>query len=113
MGMGDHTTNEQPEPADGFDRRRFLTKAAVGGAIAVPVVTSFSMTGVNAAFAQQTNVSGKKEMPAEVSPNSTQASTTSTTAPSTTTTTETPNQTPSTTSTTLSPNQLIPVDDER
>ena len=34
-----------------FDRRSFFKRVAVTSAFAVPVVTSFSMSGVNSAFA--------------------------------------------------------------
>jgi hypothetical protein len=34
-----------------FDRRSFVKRVAVGTAFAVPVVSSFSMSGVNTAFA--------------------------------------------------------------
>lgn len=117
--------NVQDQPTDaGFDRRRFLKRVAVGGAVAVPVVSSFSMSGVNAAFAQQTNVSGKRPassgggqttttsdggvsgdttVPAE--PTTTTTTTSPNQPPSTTTTTTSPNQPPSTTTTTTSPNQ--------
>jgi hypothetical protein len=37
----------------GFDRRTFVKRVAIGTAFAVPVVTSFSMTGVNSAFAAE------------------------------------------------------------
>ncbi|CAN5441630.1 hypothetical protein BH10ACT1_BH10ACT1_33960 [soil metagenome] len=110
-----------------FDRRRFLKRVAIGSAVAVPVVSSFSMSGVNAAFAQQTNVSGKKPASSGtdttpttddggVSGESTipgETSTTTTTTapnqpPSTTTSTTSPNQPPSTTTSTTSPNQPVP-----
>jgi len=63
-------------------RRRFIGRLMVGSVIASPVVSSFSMRGVNAVFAQDTNVSGA------VSPTSvTAGDTTTTTAANTTTTT--------------------------
>lgn len=34
----------------GADRRRFLKRLAVGTAVAAPIVSSFSMTGMNAAY---------------------------------------------------------------
>lgn len=58
----------------GIDRRRFVKRLVVGSAFAAPVVSSFSMSGVNAVFAQDTNVSGGPE----VSPSSTEATTTTT-----------------------------------
>ena len=95
--------------AEGFDRRRFLKRVAIGSAVAVPVVSSFSMSGVNAAFAQQTNVSGKK--PASSGGSGTTPTTDDggvageTTLPNeTTTTTAAPNQPPSTTTSTTAPN---------
>ncbi len=42
----DGAGNDRP----GFDRRSFVKRVAVGTAFAVPVITSFSMTGVNSAF---------------------------------------------------------------
>jgi hypothetical protein len=43
----DDTAGRRP----GFDRRTFVKRVAIGTAFAVPVVTSFSMSGVNSAFA--------------------------------------------------------------
>jgi len=43
--------NDTPGSRPGFDRRTFVKRVAIGTAFAVPVVTSFSMTGVNSAFA--------------------------------------------------------------
>ncbi|MGH9028900.1 MAG: hypothetical protein ACRDV4_04720 [Acidimicrobiales bacterium] len=48
---------DEPEAADevaehvGFDRRAFVKRVVIGSAFAVPVITSFSMSGVNSAFA--------------------------------------------------------------
>jgi hypothetical protein len=42
----------------GHDRRQFMKRLAVGSAFAVPVVSSFSMSGVNTVFAQSAEVSG-------------------------------------------------------
>lgn len=85
-------------------RRTFLKKLAVGSAFAAPVVSSFTMTGIRAAYAQTPSVSGGPQ----VGGGNQTSSTTSTTQPnqpiSTTTTTQ-PNQTESTTTTTQ-PNQL-------
>lgn len=75
---------------DGLDsgRRAFLKKAAIGTAFAVPVVSSFTMSGITTAFAQtpatSSNVAGAGA----------NASTT-TTSTTTTTTTLPPNQPPS------------------
>ncbi len=93
------------ETPDAFDRRRFIKRAAIGTAVATPVVTSFSMSGVSSVFAAQTNVSG------QVSPASTEVPTTTTTAgnqtqPTSTTTTTVSNQTqPTSTTTTTVSNQ--------
>lgn len=43
----------------GTDRRQFVKRLLVGSAFATPVVSSFSMSGVNSVFAQDTNVSGQ------------------------------------------------------
>jgi hypothetical protein len=43
--------NDTAGSRPGFDRRTFVKRVAIGTAFAVPVVTSFSMTGVNSAFA--------------------------------------------------------------
>jgi hypothetical protein len=70
-------------------RRAFLKKMAIGTAFTVPVVSSFTMAGIHAVYAQTPTSSG------QVSAN-TAATTTSTT--STTTTTQ-----PNTTASTLEP----------
>jgi hypothetical protein len=44
-------SNDTARNRPGFDRRTFVKRVAVGTAFAVPVVTSFSMSGVNSAFA--------------------------------------------------------------
>lgn len=41
-----------------MDRRRFLKRVAIGSAVAAPIVSSFSMSGMNAAYAQAISVSG-------------------------------------------------------
>ena len=71
-------------------RRSFLKKMAVTTAFAVPVVSSFTMTGIKAVYAQTPRVSG------QVSSGTASQSTTTTTSanqPATTTTTTSPNQT--------------------
>ena len=73
------------------DRRAFLKRVAIGSAFAVPVVASFSMSGVQAVYAQSTTASGA-------------VSAGGATASTSTTTTTNPNLTPSTTTTT-NPNQ--------
>ena len=45
--------DETSEARPAFDRRSFVKRIAIGTAFAVPVVTSFSMTGVNSAYAAQ------------------------------------------------------------
>lgn len=54
--MTDHTepTGDPSRLLDAVEpsRRSFVKKVAIGSAFAVPVVSSFSMSGVNAAFAQ-------------------------------------------------------------
>ena len=71
---------EGTEPA----RRSFLKKLAVGSAFAAPVVSSFTMTGIKAVYAQTPNVSGQVQGGQQEST----SSTTATTAPNQTTTTE-------------------------
>jgi hypothetical protein len=76
----------------GDGRRSFLKKMAVGTAFTVPVVSSFTMAGIKAVYAQTPTASGK-----QVSGNNASASTTTsppTTSPPTTSTTTTtlPNQ---------------------
>ena len=88
--------NEFDEALDdvGADRRSFLKRVVVGSAFAVPVVASFSMSGVQAVYAQSSTASGS------VSGGGASATTT-TSQGNTTTTTTNPNQTPSTTTTTF------------
>ncbi len=74
----------------GDGRRAFLKKMAIGTAFTVPVVSSFTMAGIQAVYAQTPTSSG------QVSPSN---------AAKTTTTTQ-PNTTPSTTTTTQ-PNSTI------
>jgi hypothetical protein len=77
----------------GDDRRAFLKKMAIGTAFAVPIVSSFSLTGMQASFAQTASSSA----PAATS---TSTSSTTTTAAPTTTTTTTSTTTSTTTTTT-------------
>jgi hypothetical protein len=63
----------------GDGRRSFLKKMAIGTAFTVPVVSSFTMAGIQAVYAQTPTASGR------VSSGNVSASTT--TSPSTTTTT--------------------------
>ena len=87
------------------DRRAFLKKAVIGTAFVVPVVSSFTMSGVQAVYAQTAASSSK------VSSGNASATTTTTspnTAPTTTTTTN-PNTAPPTTTTTVNPNTAPPI----
>jgi hypothetical protein len=70
--------------ADG--RRQFLKKMAIGTAFTVPVVSSFTMAGIQAVYAQTPSASGK------VSAGDATASTTTPTTAAPTTTTLGPNQ---------------------
>ncbi len=54
----DPTGNDELLDHVGPSRRQFVKRLVVGSAFATPVVSSFSMSGVNAVFAQDTNVSG-------------------------------------------------------
>jgi hypothetical protein len=76
----------------GNDRRAFIKKAVIGTAFVVPVVSSFTMSGVQAAYAQTAASSG------QVSAGNASATTTTTTNPNTTPTTTT------STTTTTNPN---------
>ena len=73
---------------EGLDdgRRSFLKKMAIGTAFTVPVVSSFTMAGIQAVYAQSATASGR------VSGGNVSASTTQAPTTSTTTTTQ-PNQT--------------------
>jgi len=68
---------------EGLDdgRRSFLKKMAIGTAFTVPVVSSFTMAGIQAVYAQTPTASGR------VSGGGASATTTSSPSPSTTTTT--------------------------
>jgi hypothetical protein len=65
----------------GHDRRTFLRRLVVGSAFAVPIVSSFSMAGIQAVYAQTPTASGQRTAPSSTTPGST------TTSSSTTTTT--------------------------
>lgn len=88
-------SNEFDAALDGVDpdRRSFLKRVVIGTAFAAPVVASFTMSGVQAVYAQSTTASGA------VSGGGTTATSTSTT------TTTNPNQTTPSTTTTTSGNQ--------
>lgn len=68
--MTDHTPPDDTDDIglDGSDRRAFLKRAAIG-AVAVPILTSFSMAGMNVTSAQTPAVSGTttSETPASAS----------------------------------------------
>ena len=78
---------EQTHDDDG--RRAFLKKMAIGGVFAAPVVSSFSMTGVSAAYAQTPTASGTTSTDGDVGD-------TDVTTPQNTTTTTMANQTTTT-----------------
>ena len=73
-------------------RRAFLKKMAIGTAFTVPVVSSFTMTGINAVYAQTATASGQVS-----GNNASKSTTTSTTMP------------PNSTTTTIPPNTTITV----
>jgi len=86
--VGGNDVSEDFEAATeglGDGRRAFLKKMAVGTAFTVPVVSSFTMAGIQAVYAQTPTSSG------QVSGNN--ASTSTSTSTSTTTTTTQPNST--------------------
>lgn len=74
----------------GDGRRQFLKKMAIGTAFTVPVVSSFTMAGIQAVYAQTPSASGK------VSSGNVSASTTTSTSTTSTTTTTQPNSTTTT-----------------
>ena len=91
---------EHTDIHDDEGRRAFLKKMAIGGAFAAPVVSSFSMTGVSAAYAQTPTASGPPTTAADVDD-------TGVTAPPQTTTTVVNTNTTTTTMLTNT-NQTIP-----
>lgn len=101
--MDEPISSDEGARSASFDRRLFIKRVAIGTVVAAPIVSSFSMAGVNAAFAAQTNVSGQP--PSSVSPATVSATTTTTTAPATTTTSTT--QAPTTTTSTTVGNQPL------
>jgi hypothetical protein len=80
----------------GDGRRAFLKKMAIGTAFTVPVVSSFTMAGIQAVYAQTPTASGR------TSAGNATASTTTTQPNSTTTSTTTTTQANSTVTTTVS-----------
>jgi hypothetical protein len=91
---------------EGLDdgRREFLKKLAIGTAFTVPVVSSFTMAGIQAVYAQTPTTSGRTSA-GNASATTAPGSTTSTSTSTSTTTTTAPNQT---TTTTRAPNTTIP-----
>lgn len=81
-------------------RRDFLKKLAIGTAFVPPAVSSFTMTGISAVYAQTPAVSGQVD-DTQVTNTTTSEPTTTTTSPNQTTTTVVSNQT----TTTTNPNQ--------
>lgn len=90
------------------ERRSFLKKLVMGGVFAAPTVASFTMTGIDAVYAQTPSSSGARSSDDGVLGDSADNSTTTepddttTTEPDDTTTTSQPNQD---TTTTTNPNQ--------
>ena len=83
----------------GEERRSFLKKMAMGGVFVAPTVASFTMTGIDAVYAQTPSVSGQND-DGDVSDSGVEQTTT--TQPDETTTTSQPDET---TTTTTQPNQ--------
>jgi hypothetical protein len=81
----------------GDGRRSFLKKMAIGTAFTVPVVSSFTMAGIQAVYAQTPTASGNVSAGNASNSTTTSSSTTTSTSTSTTTTTQ-----PNSTTTTLS-----------
>jgi hypothetical protein len=68
----------------GDGRRSFLKKMAIGTAFTVPVVSSFTMTGIQAVYAQSATASGSKVSGNNASSSTTTSSTTTSTSTTTT-----------------------------
>jgi hypothetical protein len=81
-------SDQHETESTGDDRRAFLKKMAAVG-FAVPVVTTFGVGGVQAAYAQTANASGTTTTTAATTTIAPATTTTTTTAPPTTTTTTT------------------------
>jgi hypothetical protein len=81
--------NEEIFDKVGDDRRSFMKKMVVGTAFAVPVISTFSLTGMQASFAQSATSSRPAVAPASVATTAAPTTTTSTTSTTTTTTTTT------------------------
>ena len=83
---------------EGLDdgRRSFLKKMAIGTAFTVPVVSSFTMAGIQAVYAQTPTASGRVSGGTAGASTTTSPSTSTSTSTTTSTTTTTqPNQPPS------------------
>jgi hypothetical protein len=93
--MTDESDGTLDEALEGLsdDRRAFIKKLAIGTAFAVPVVSSFTMSNVTAAYAQSA-ASSSQVSGVGASTSSTTTTTSPNTSPSTTTTTN-PNTAPS------------------
>jgi len=72
----------------GDGRRAFLKKMAIGTAFTVPVVSSFTMAGIQAVYAQTPTSSGQVSANNASNTTTSTTSTTTTTQPNTTVTTE-------------------------
>jgi hypothetical protein len=93
-------TDQNEIESSGEDRRAFLKKMAAVG-VAVPVITTFGVGGIQAAYGATANGSGTTT--------TTTAATTTTVAPvTTTTTTSTTAAPPTTTTTTTTTTQPVP-----
>jgi hypothetical protein len=92
-----------PRPAEldevALKRRAFLKKAAIGAA-AIPILSSFSMSGMSAVGAQTPGVSGTTTTTTTAATTTTTVAPTTTTSTTPTTTTTTPTTTTTTTPTT-------------
>jgi hypothetical protein len=97
---GNHVSDDFEAATEGLGdgRREFLKKMAIGTAFTVPVVSSFTMAGIQAVYAQTPTASGRVS-----GGNATASTTTPPTTAAPTTTTLPPNST-TTTTTTLPPN---------
>jgi hypothetical protein len=71
----------------GDGRRAFLKKMAIGTAFTVPVVSSFTMAGIQAVYAQSATASGRVSGGSATTSPPTTSSTTTTTQPNSTVTT--------------------------
>lgn len=108
--MPEELSDDLDAALDASGRRSFLKKAALGAAFVPPAVSSFTMSGISAVYAQTPSVSGQvdsDEVEATTTTEAEATTTSTTTAPNQTTTTLGTNQT-ETTTTTLVGNQPPP-----